>query len=45
MCTSSAVIGSCLCFLNVVDGQHWTERIHVYILCSNWFMSMISQCC
>ena len=43
MCTSSAVIGSCLCFLNVVDGR--TERIHVYILCSNWFMSMFSQCC
>ena len=42
MCTSSAVIGSCLCFLNVVDEQ--MERIHVCILYSNCFLSLFSHC-
>ena len=43
MCASSTVTGSRLSFLTVVDGR--MERIHVCILYSNWFLSILSHCC
>ena len=43
MCASSTVTGSRLSFLTVVDGL--MERIHVCILYSDWFLSILSHCC